>query len=56
MIAHQHIGMHIALAAPAGMQQLREITTAIGRCAETFLAIMPALNDVLRHMGKIEPW
>ena len=56
VIGHQHVGMHGAALAHRYLAQLRQVAFVVAAFEKTRLPIVAALDDMLRHVGKIKTW
>ena len=54
MVGHQRVGMDHAALAPCHVAQFAAIAEVVGVGEETGLAVVAALDDVLRNTGKID--
>jgi len=56
VVGHEHVGVDVASLAHGDLAQVLQVTHTIDVGEKARLAIIAALDDVLRYLGKIESW
>ena len=54
MVGHQHIGVHGAVMLQRGFAQFLSVVQVVGVIGEAGLAVIAALDDMLRDAGKVD--
>ena len=54
VVGHQHVGMHAAVLPAGDVAQVLEVADAVDVCEEAGLAVVAALDDVLRDSGQVD--
>ncbi len=56
MVGHQDVGMHAAAFAVGDLAKFGQVAHIVDFGKETRLAVIAALDDVLRYLGQVESW